>query len=279
MTNEQLFLDIVEYTNQSMLYELFTYPSFGKVSIYSKGAHDDMDHYTFVDSISVLNKYMYQFAKIGYSDLTINEMYRKAVEIGIKCEKAMFLKTKGINTHKGLIFVLGTLVCSTMKALYQNDNFEKIFHYVRLITKPKIDELSHLVTKNDLSHGEKIYLEYNIEGVRKEAYLGFPIIQETLKILNINDKSTHVLALIYIMSKCDDTTILHRIGLDGLREVKKVMSDLYEKGYDIDTLEQVKKDFIKKNVSPGGSADLLCGTFFLLLVKNKFTQGVVNNEW
>ncbi len=112
---EKIFLEIIEYTNQAMLYELCTTPSFGLVSPYSKGAHQDMDYFTFIDSISVLNKYMFQFAQLGYQDKAIGDLDFEAIEIGLACEKEMFQKTKGINTHKGLIFVLGTLVVSVAK--------------------------------------------------------------------------------------------------------------------------------------------------------------------
>lgn len=279
MKDEELFLDIVEYTNQAMLYELLTYPAFGKVSIYSNGAHDDMNHYTFIDSISVLNKYMYQFAKLGYSSNSIDSMYDQAVKIGLECEKEMLQKTQGINTHKGLVFVLGTLVCSSMKAFYDKVEFKQIYHYVELLTKPKLTELEKLEGKAQLSHGENIYLKYQVAGVRKEAYLGFPIIQSAIKILNLKDPDSHVKALIYIMSQCEDTTILHRVGLEGLTYVKKIMDDLYRRGFNKEKLVEVQNDLIQKRISPGGSADLLCGTFFLLLINNKFTQGVVRSEW
>lgn len=271
MKNEELFLDVIEYTNQAMLYELFTYPSFGLVSPFSTGSHSDMDYFTFIDSTSVLNKYMFKFACLGFSDLSFAEIYEKAVKIGVDCEGEMFEKTKGVNTHKGLIFVLGTLVCTSMKTLYNNQTFENIFINSSLLIKDKLFDL-HNISKEEeiLSNGEKIYLRYNIEGVRKEAYMGFPIIQKSLNVLNINDKESFIKTLIYIMSECDDTTIIHRLGLDELNYVKETMKNLFKKGFDIIELKRVEKEFIKKGISPGGSADLLCGTIFLSLIENKF---------
>jgi len=255
-----------------MLYELFTYPAFGLVSPYSSGSHQDMDYYTFIDSISVLNKYMLQFAKLGYQEKAIEKMIEEAIEIGLACEEDMFQKTKGINTHKGLIFVLGSLVISAMKVLFNGDTFEMIFNNCATLTKGKLDDLKKLDI-NHLSNGEKIYLKYQLEGVRKEASLGFPIIQDALKVLDLENKDTLVKTLIYIMSQCVDTTIIHRIGLDGLAYVQESMSILIAEEYDNELLLKINEQFISKGISPGGSADLLCGTVFLSLIKNKVTKG------
>lgn len=264
---EKLPLEIIEYTNQAMLYELFITPSFGLVTPYSKGAHLDMDHFTFIDSISVLNRYMYEFACLAKENLSWDKLYTKAIDIGKNCEVAMFNKTKGINTHKGLIFILGTIIISVMKTIIDGYDFDNIFTYCKKLALPKLKELNNLHQDN-LSNGEKVYLKYQIAGVRKEASLGFPIIQEALKLLDVDDKTTYIKTLIYIMSVCDDTTIINRKGIEGLNYVKKIMLELREKGYDELKLSEVSQKFIEKGISPGGAADLLCGTIFLSLIKN-----------
>ncbi len=268
---DNLPFDMIEYTNQAMLYELLTYPSFGLVSPYSNGAHLDMNYYTFIDSISVLNKYMFHFATLGFQDKPIESTLQEAIQIGLLCEQEMFQKTKGINTHKGLIFVLGTLVLASMKALYYGEALEMIFKYSADLTKRKLKELNQL-NDNKLSHGEKVYLKYNIEGVRKEASLGFPIIQRAMDILDLENKDTLVKTLVYIMSLCDDTTILHRKGLKGLEYVKRTMINLIAKGFDKELMMNINETFIKEGISPGGSADLLCGTIFISLIKNKLIK-------
>ncbi|HEY8364805.1 MAG TPA: citrate lyase holo-[acyl-carrier protein] synthase [Haloplasmataceae bacterium] len=264
---EQLPLDMIEYTNQAMLYELCLYPSFGLVSPYSQGSHNDMDHYTFIDSISVLNKYMYQFAKLGFQKRPILSLYDEAIRIGVECEKAMYRKTKGINTHKGLIFVLGTIVLCTMKTIYEGESFEEIFKNIALLSQNKLQEL-HVIDEKHLSHGENIYQKYQIGGVRLEASLGFPLIQQALQILDLNDLTSYLKTLVFIMSKCDDTTIIHRKGLDGLEYVKQVMHDVIAHDYDEFLIKKIDEKFVKEGISPGGSADLLSGTIFLSLIKN-----------
>ncbi len=155
-----------------------------------------------------------------------------------------------------------------LKTIYDETSFESIFLNSHVLTTKKLEELKQLDI-NRLSHGEKIYLQYNKEGVRKEAYLGFPIVQEALKIINLDNKDTLVQTLITIMSLCEDTTIIHRKGINGLNYVKKTMRELIAKGYDKDMMKFVNEEFIDNGISPGGSADLLCGTVFLSLVRNK----------
>lgn len=267
----QLALKMVELSNQAMLYELFTYPSFGNVSPYSKGSHKDMDYYTFIDSISVLNKYMYEIAYTSYNHKSIEEIYDDVVEIGIKCEKEMFKKTNGINTHKGLIFVLGSIISATMITIYRKQSFDEIFNNIKVLLSRKLIELDDLslINKDNLSNGEKIYIKHKIKGVRKEGSLGFPIIRDALNLLDINDKLSFVKTFIYIISKCEDTTIIHRRGVECLDRVKNIMNDLYLSGYNDKKLLKVEKEFIDEGINPGGSADLLCGTIFLSLVKKE----------
>ncbi|NLG82078.1 MAG: citrate lyase holo-[acyl-carrier protein] synthase [Bacilli bacterium] len=260
-------LDLMEFAIQAMLYEVSLEPSFGKVSPSTSGAHQDMDYHLFLDSISVISKYMLKFAQLGFQSKSINEMYDASVEIGKACEEAMFKKTKGVNTQKGLIFVLGLLIMSSAKVIYCGKDFSEIFTYVEMLGKQKFKELENL-NRDNLTKGEQVYKQYNIGGVRFEASLGFPLIQEALKIIDLQDRTSFVKTFIYLMSKCDDTTIISRRGLDSLNYVKQVMSRLYLEELDFYKIQQVSEDFIHKGINPGGSCDLLCGTIFLKLVKN-----------
>lgn len=260
-------LDLMELANQAMLYEVSLEPSFGKVTPSTSGAHHDMDYQLFLDSISVLSKYMLKFAQLGYQSKPIVAMYEESVELGKACEKAMFVKTKGVNTQKGLIFVLGLLVMCSAKVLFEGSDFQKIFTYVEILGKKKFCELDKLNGDN-LTKGEQVYKQYNIGGVRYEASLGFPLIQEALKIINLNDRKSYLKTFLFLMSKCDDTTIISRKGIDTLNDVKQVMNRLYNSDFNMEEIVRVSDEFVQKGINPGGSCDLLCGTFFLKLVKN-----------
>jgi triphosphoribosyl-dephospho-CoA synthetase len=278
MKNEPIYFELMELSNQALSYELVTQPSFGLVTPSSKGSHLDMDHYTFIDSIAVLNQYLFRFARLGYSKRKIEHVTSEAIQLGCLAEEAMFLKTKGINTHKGSIFVLGSLVCSTANVRCQQKPFQAIFNTTSLLVKRKLSELDQLHLKEELSHGERIYQEKGLKGVRSEAANGFPIIQKALTHLKLHDRSSYAKTLIYIMSECDDTTIIHRGGMKTLEKIKKQAKACFEQGCTEEAIQNLNHLCLAEGISPGGSADLLVGTIFLSLVYDKYFNEENKNE-
>ena len=137
-------------------------------------------------------------------------------------------------------------------------------------------ELLSLKVNSKLSHGEKLYLKYKNPGVRGEVEKGIPTAFEfsldfyrNNLYLNLNDRLVHT--LIGLMSVCNDTTIIHRHNIETLEEVKKMSESIISLG-GMNTVEgraeinKMNEEFIKRNISPGGSADLLAVTVFLHLV-------------
>ena len=71
--NEEVFninkvsLAIGSLATQAMLYEVSCFPSPGLISPVSNGSHEDMNYYTFIDSTSVLSRYLLLFVQEGFS--------------------------------------------------------------------------------------------------------------------------------------------------------------------------------------------------------------------
>jgi triphosphoribosyl-dephospho-CoA synthase len=105
-TINEISMTISSFAVQAMIYEVSCYPSPGLVSPVSRGAHKDMNFYTFIDSASILSKYLPLFVQEGFSHKTYKEIFERVRLIGIEAEKDMFAKTKGINTHKGMLFLI-----------------------------------------------------------------------------------------------------------------------------------------------------------------------------
>lgn len=258
----------MEYTNQAMCYELLCHPCFGLVSPYTRGGHKDMDHYTFIDSLSVLNTYMIDFANATYNAKDFMDHYEELIAIGKSCEKAMFEKTKRVNTHKGLIFVLGLLVASVAKTIFLKEPLHQTYAYVQRFGRKKFDELISMDEVN--SNGERLWVELGVGGVRREAALGFPLVKEAVEYLDIEDRNSHVKTLMFLMSKCEDTTIIHRHGHRVLYEVQETMKELLQKNPSNEELEIISQTYSDRRISPGGSADLLCGAFFMSFINKNF---------
>jgi len=272
-----------EFSLEAMLYEVSSYPSFGLVSPINSGSHDDMDYFTFIDSSSRLYRYFLEIAHLGYSSKPIHELFLEVREIGKRAEKAMFDKTKGVNTHKGMIFVLGLGVLATSKVLYENLDFSEIPKLIRKMTAGIVtNELKNIDNKTNLTHGEKLFLDFGITGVRGEAENGFSIVFDfALQIYEeIRDKEkdmnivlTHT--LLAIMSKCEDSTILHRHNYESLNKMQRKSKKILEEHKlnsenTLDNIKSLDNYNIKNKISPGGCADLLALTIFVAKVRDEF---------
>ncbi|AZV57484.1 triphosphoribosyl-dephospho-CoA synthase CitG [Clostridium sp. AWRP] len=284
MKNEKMFqineisMIIGGFAVQAMIYEVSCYPSPGLVSPVSCGAHKDMNFFTFIDSTSVLSRYMTMFVQEGLSDKSYKELFNSIRNLGMEAEKDMFIKTKEVNTHKGMLFLMGVTCAAVGKAIYEGKKFGKIRSIIKQMTKGIVSkELFTLKDSTNLSHGEKLFIKYKTEGVRGEVERGLPTVFDfSLDFykknvdLNTNDRLVHT--LIGIMQICDDSTIIYRHSPEVLEEVKEKAREVLSAG-GMRISEGRKKindlcnEFIEKNVSPGGSADLLGVTVFLYLVE------------
>ena len=91
----------------------------------------------------------------------------------------------------------------------------------------------------------------------------------------MNDALIH--ALLCLMTEVEDTTILNRHDMTVLRSVQRDAVEILEKGgMTTDegrrSIERLDYSYIERNISPGGSADLLAVTHFLFAVEKKLRQ-------
>ena len=69
--------------------------------------------------------------------------------------------------------------------------------------------------------------------------------------------------LIHIMAENVDTNIIARHDLSTAKEVMQISSRLINEGLTIEKICALDDEFIRRNISPSGSADLLAVTYFL----------------
>ena len=72
-----------------------------------------------------------------------------------------------------------------------------------------------------------------------------------------------------MMAAAEDTALLHRSGLQGWQQAKAQAAELLQTGISTEALEQMDDDFIARNWSPGGSADLLAVCWLLHFLKEE----------
>jgi len=278
---------ISELAVKAMIYEVSATPKPGLVDRNNSGAHNDMDFFTFMSSSASLTYTFYECALEGvnFDREDYRDLLKRIRPIGIKGEEKMFNATRGVNTHKGLIFSLG-IIAAAAGNIYKETgrqviSSEEISMKIRKITKGITEELKEIDRKEKLTYGEKLYKKYGTKGIRGEVESGFATVLKTglpiLKRLTAK-QDTHindilVQTLLYLMIETEDSNVLGRHNLDMLNYVKKSAREAIRLGGMFsqsgkEYIYKMDKDFIEKNISPGGSADLLAVTFMIALLEN-----------
>lgn len=274
---------IGEFALQALLYEAALYPKPGLVDPISCGAHADMTYSTFIDSSAALAPFLTEYVQLGLThDGTPFALFEKVRSLGQQAETAMLTKTKNINTHKGANFSFALLLSAVGKLLQQQPTLpfteqetNLVFDYVAQMTAGLLaKDFADLAQKKQLSYGEKLYLKYGITGIRGEAEAGYPALRATALpfLRQSKGKETRIsflLLLVQLMATVEDSNLINRGGISAWQETKKQAAELLHTvtSSSLDQeLEARLLDFdqqlIEKNLSPGGSADLLALSFF-----------------
>lgn len=260
---------------RSILYELSLTPKPGLVDKISSGIHTDMDFTTFIDSTAVISTYFTELflkgAECNPDDL--HDALPQVRQIGLRMEKDMFLQTEGINTQKGIIFLMGISLFSTGFLLKESDQFDQD----RFITTIKtlcsgIVKNEFVNQKDTFTHGEQCFNKYQTGGIRYEAEMGFPtIFGHSLPLLekenNLGNEALHK-TLLSIMAVLADTNILYRSDKETLEKLQNMSKSVLE-NFSMDAYSGIIDFCMSNKISPGGSADLLSMTIFIFLLKNE----------
>ena len=257
---------ITNLVYKALIKEVELTPKPGLVDKNNSGSHKDMDIHTFYASAKAIKPFIVKFLKCGNN-------FNCLRAVGLECEKEMFKATKGINTHKGMIFSLAVIcgaigsVGSTCLKTLQNE----IKYICKDLIQNDLGKPLHVKT-----HGEKFYIQTNCAGIRGEAQQGYPtIFEQSLpfykqKENEYGEEIALKLTLLLLMSVTEDSTVFARGGLEGLNFVQKEAKKFLHVN-NLTLLEKNLKEFddilIAKNLSTGGSADLLGLTWLLAKIE------------
>ncbi len=255
------------------LLELATTPKPGLVDKTSSGSHEDMDYTTFLSSTAAISPYFPMIAAAAQQhDGPIDGLLTIVRRIGIQAEEAMFAVTTGVNTQKGLVFSQG-LVCAAAGYATNLDislDTSEILSLVSRITQG-ITHRELECTKTASTSGEKLYKMHGLTGARGEAEAGYPSVLLSSESLSesisqgLDFNAAMIQALFILMDSMEDTTVVHRAGLEGLDFMRQSASRFLACGgmSQDGALEEVKRidqEFQARRISPGGCADLLAVT-------------------
>ena len=271
MTNK----DIGRLALEAMLVEVSVTPKPGLVDRNNSGAHRDMCFFTFLKSAAGLHNAFDKFAQAGSESPSPSSMFPVLRKIGLEAEHDMFSATGGINTHKGEIFSLGVLCgcAGYLSRLGQDLTPNNLLGLAGRVCAG-LCESDFAETRKKPTHaltkGERIYLEHGITGIRGEAETGYPVVRNAglpaltkylAEGLNMNDALAFT--LLHIMAVNYDTNIISRHDLKTAKEVMRTAESLIAEGLTIEKLLKLDDEFISRNISPSGSADLLAVTYFI----------------
>lgn len=259
--------------------EFTTTPKPGLVDKNNRGAHSDMGIKHFFASANALRPYFARFALAGWltRDEAPEETFLQIRSIGMEAEEAMLKATHGVNTHKGAIFSIGLLCAAAGRlspAVWQPETL--LAQCAAMTTGLTAHDFAGITLENAKTAGERIYAAYGITGVRGQAEAGFPAVLEVglpilrqglSKGLSFNDAGC--ITLLHLIAATDDTNLIHRSNRQTQLEIsKRIAAMLRDNPFPaMETILELDKEFIRKNLSPGGSADLLAVTYFLFFLK------------
>ena len=237
--------------------ELDTSPKPGLVDTIDAGAHQDMDYNLMCRSIRALHPHFVALAQLGYQEkLPTSEEIRR---LGLEAEREMLLATDNVNTHKGALFAMGLVLIAAAHNYYIHGIIQE---------QPLRADICRLAADFPApqgTHGDAVRRQYNVGGALAQAAAGYTdLFADWLPYLRQLKGDTFAAhkTLLYIMTTLDDTNILHRKGAQVAFEVKEEARALLS-NFSEAALIKLNQRYIKENISPGGSADILSLTFLL----------------
>ena len=255
---------IAHLATDALRAELFTTPKPGLVDRNDNGAHRDMDLAMMNKSINALQPYLVKLALLGCKDkMPVTDEVR---QIGIDAERVMLQATGGVNTHRGALFAMGLATLAAAWCMAHGSNV------VEKQLRDLIMQVAAGFAPTAGTHGNDAVNAHRVTGALDLAKAGYTQLFDNWLPAYSNylaeDASTapHKLLLL-IMSQLDDTNVIHRVGFEQAQQVKSEAQALLD-NYSEQAMEQMNRDYIARNISPGGSADMVALTIFIHSILN-----------
>lgn len=253
---------------QALIAEAQLTPKPGLVDRRGSGTHDDLSLKLMEQSATVLEPFFVAMAAAAVGRVADRDLREEVAGIGREAEHAMYQATRGANSHKGAIWILGLL--SAAAAQERGRSAHQIAKAAGAIARLPDRASLQLIT-----HGELMRRRYGVDGARGEASRDFPhVVRIGLPFLwsrrnsGCVEEVCRLDALFAIMSELDDTCLLYRGRQAGLQVVKEGARAVLQAGGCGSTpgraqADKLDRELSARRISPGGSADLLAATIFL----------------
>jgi triphosphoribosyl-dephospho-CoA synthase len=283
---------LARFAVESLIEEAQLTPKPALVDARGSGAHRDLDLPLMLRSARALEPTFAALARAARGRMPSATLRAELAQIGRAGEQDMMRATDGSNAHRGAIWIVGLLVAGasivfddavprTSSALHAHARSNSDVARVCELGAQIACFPDRFAAPAD-SHGERVRQRFNVGGARQEAQDGFPhVIGIGLPALRaarveraaapakgIDENAARVDTLLAIMASLDDTCLLHRAGLDGLRAGQRGARAVLAAG-GVSTaagraaFDALEAALLSLNASPGGAADLLAATLFI----------------
>lgn len=278
---------------RSLYEELALYPKPGLVSMRDNGSHRDMTATTLMRSLFSLRHYLKAMVMAGERLASFEELK----QLGVQAEQRMLQATRGVNTHRGAIFVLGMLCAAAGAAislvtatgsrrsgqvlfnlsvpqlratLRQHWGAGLLQHAGLVSTAQQVGQVQQY------SHGQRAARLFAVSGAREEGALGFPTVfdigvprWQATWARTRDVQRAQIDCLFALMASMSDTNLYHRGGSAGATWVKAQAQAFLAAGGSAapdwqHNAERMHHACIERNLSPGGAADLLAASRFVV---------------
>jgi len=267
---------IGRFAREALEQEARLSPKPGLVDAENCGAHADMDLELLLRSANALEPYFAGFAAQGIADAALSPDGRIATvrEQGRDAERAMFAATDSVNTHKGALFLLGSLCYAAGHcAARGKSSSEQVCATAARFCGGITRELGE-------STG-RAFARYGARGARGEAEDGFPHALDALKSyrqaisLGAEQSDAWLLALLALIKTLDDANVLARCGEETAQKLRERAGEIASRYPAGGTkmrgeIRALDRDCQAWRASPGGAADVLaCAMFLHALTQNE----------
>jgi triphosphoribosyl-dephospho-CoA synthase len=281
---------------EALIAEATLSPKPGLVTPSSMGAHRDMDYALFVASARALEPCFAACAFAGETSAAASAaLLAKLRGIGLDGERSMYKATGGVNTHKGAIFCLG-LLSAGLAFVAQHGPAGP----AGAATCTWVAELCTGLVERELTPatppvtpGERLFQQHGVRGARGQAQDGYPLLQSRILPLLRDGLDREGFAqacldaLILSMSLLEDSCLLSRGGPAGLELVRAGAAEVQRCGgagreSGLQALRQLDATLCERQLSPGGSADMVAAGIFLVLAERRLAgaeAGLPCGQW
>jgi triphosphoribosyl-dephospho-CoA synthase len=224
-------------------------------------------------SALAIEPYFRRMAHAAAGAHACQSLREQLADLGRQAEQAMLAATGGSNAHKGAIWALGLLVSAVAMQVGAAAPVAATIASFQDRALPRL-----------VSHGDAVAKRYGVWGARAEALNGFPhVVNVALPTLRrrrfegATEEVAQLDALVSVMSRLDDTCLLHRGGLEALNAAKAGAAAVELAGgmgtaLGAELLDRLDRRLLELNASPGGSADMLAAALFLDAVEHPLEE-------